>query len=31
MAIQEAVEKASGGYIVTFDCTYKTGNGIWIH
>jgi mannose-1-phosphate guanylyltransferase len=31
-AIQEAVEKAaSQGYIVTLDCTYKAGNGIWIH
>jgi hypothetical protein len=29
-AIQEAVE-ASQGYIVTFGCTYKPGNGIWIH
>jgi mannose-1-phosphate guanylyltransferase len=30
-AIQEAVEKHLGIHCYFWDCTYKTGSGIWIH
>jgi hypothetical protein len=29
-AIQEAIEKQQMDILLLLDCTYKTGNGIWI-